>query len=53
MSPEVLQLLNMACMAVGVYTGIRMDLAAMRVKIEHAQAEASRANDRIDQFERA
>lgn len=48
MSQELLQLLGMAGMAVGVYAGIRADLAALRAKIEHAHEDARLAHKRID-----
>ncbi len=33
---------------VGLYVGIRTDLASMRVKIDVAAADAARAHERID-----
>jgi outer membrane murein-binding lipoprotein Lpp len=47
--PEwVLQVLGMAGAAVGIYAGIRADLAAIRVMAESAANEANQAHARID-----
>lgn len=44
----LLQMLGTVGIAVGVYAGIRADLAALRAKIEHAHEDARTANRRID-----
>lgn len=43
----MIQLLSMAGGAVGVYAGIRADIAAMRVRLEHVSKEVQRAHERI------
>lgn len=43
----LIQLLSMAGAAVGVYAGIRADIAAMRAGLEHVSREVARAHDRI------
>lgn len=49
MSPEfLLQLVSIVAVGVGVYGGIRADLARIHEKAEYAGREAERANRRID-----
>lgn len=44
----IMQMLGMVGMAIGVYAGIRADLAALRAKIEHAHEDARLAHKRLD-----
>ena len=49
MSSEfLLQLLSMAGVGIGVYAGIRADLAALHVKVDNAVKAAERAHARLD-----
>ena len=51
MTPEVLlQLLGPVGAALGVYVGIRADLAALRVTAQEAKETAKLAHRRIDQL---
>ena len=53
MTPEFLaQLLGMVGVAVGVYAGIRADIASMRARIELMKEDLDRAHDRIDSITR-
>ncbi|MHB1430389.1 MAG: hypothetical protein ACYCVW_17030 [Rhodocyclaceae bacterium] len=44
------QVLGAFCGAAGVYAAIRADLAYLRAKAESAEASASRAHVRLDDF---
>jgi hypothetical protein len=46
----LLQLLGMIGAGVGVYAGIRADLAALRVKVETVCRVADKAHERIDRI---
>lgn len=48
----VAQLLGMVGVAVGVYAGIRADIASMRARIEIMKEDLQRAHDRIDLINR-
>jgi hypothetical protein len=43
-----MQLLGVGGVAVGMYAGIRADLAALHVKADHAWQSAKQAHRRID-----
>lgn len=46
----LVQVLGAFCGAAGVYAAIRADLAYLRAKAESAEASASRAHVRLDDF---
>lgn len=48
MSDWLKQIIVGACMAAGLYAGVRADLATLHEKAANAQRLAERANDRID-----
>lgn len=50
MSEFLVQLASAVMAAVGVYVGIRVDLAVLRERASHAMSEAARAHRRIDQM---
>lgn len=50
MTPDfILQLLAIAGVGVGVYAGIRADMAALHVRCEQAVKSAERAHVRLDE----
>jgi hypothetical protein len=44
----LLQLFGTACVGVGVYAGIRADIASLHVKVATALRAVERAHERID-----
>lgn len=48
MMENIMNLIGIAGVGVGVYAGIRADLASLHVKVEQALQAAARAHDRID-----
>lgn len=44
----LMQMLGPAAAAVGAYVGVRVELAAMRVRLERVEYEMKRAHQRLD-----